>query len=158
MNAAPPDPIAQAAHIIAKGQNDHSLEKRLKSDLYHAIIKIKPERAENIDFDQDVLSGHFFAQLPTNLQGIAVLKLESAIGFYHRLGFHPHCLEHSIEVCLEPAQVAQLSEKYQCQNLHDLSYIPHKQLEKAIGKDNAAALYERFQTYVQTLQSPAQPH
>ena len=54
-----PDPIQQTAKRIS-GNANPALERRLKENMFQAIIKVKPDLATGVDFDTDVMSGTFF--------------------------------------------------------------------------------------------------
>lgn len=137
------DPIKETAQRIA-GVAHPTLERRLKLDMFNAITNVKPNLAENISVENDVMSGEFFTKLPAALQGIAVVKLENAISFYDRIGWRDAFLELPVENSLTEFQLNKITEKLAPKNLHDLSYISHKHIEKLLGKIESAQLWENL--------------
>ncbi len=137
------DPISQTATRIAG--NEHTmLEHRLKRDMFEAITRVKPALAEGVSIEQDVLSGKFFETLTPALQGIAVVKLENAISYYDRVGWRDAWLEMPLESALTDFQVGKIAEKTRPRDMHDVSYISHKHIEKMLGKIEAAKLWEQL--------------
>lgn len=140
------DPIQQTAARIT-GNAHPALERRLKQDMFQAITRVKPDLATGVDFDKDVMSGTFFENLKPALQGIAVVKLENAISFYDRIGWKDAYLEKSIAELLTPFQLEKITEKIELQNVHELSYVSHKHIDKLLGKIEAAKLWEVLKGY-----------
>ena len=141
-----PDPIQQTAKRIS-GNANPVLERRLKENMFQAIIKVKPDLATGVDFDTDVMSGTFFENLKPALQGIAVVKLENAISFYDRIGWKDAYLDKPIADLLSPFQLDKINEKLDLQSVHDLSYVSHKHVDKLLGKIEAAKLWEMLKGY-----------
>jgi len=137
------DPIKQTALSIA-GEDHTALERRLKQDMFNAICKLKPELAENIDFDTDVMSGAFFEQLKPALQAIAVAKLENSLFFYTKVNWHPAFLEITAESVLDEFQISKITEKITPDCVHELSYVSYKHIEKMLGKIESAAYWENL--------------
>jgi len=129
------------------GRENTELERRLKHDMYDAITRVKPALSEGVSIEQDVMSGSFFEQLNSALQGIAVVKLENAISFYDRVGFRDAWLELPPESALSEYQLEQLSRKVQLKTLHDLAYVSHKHVEKMLGKIESAKLWEHLKQF-----------
>ena len=140
------DPIRDTATRIV-GQPNNSLERRLKTDMFNAIKRVKPSVADNVSFEDDVMTGQFFETLTPALQGIAVVRLENAISFYDRVGWRDAYLDISIESVLSEFQVNKIREKVQPQSLHDLAYISHKHVEKMMGKTESARLWETLKNF-----------
>jgi len=140
------DPIQQTALRITGAANP-ALERRLKEDMFQAIIKVKPDLATGIDFDTDVMSGTFFENLKSALQGIAVVKLENAISFYDRIGWKDAYLDKPLADLLSPFQLEKITEKLDLKSVHDLSYVSHKHIDKLLGKIEAAKLWEMLKGY-----------
>lgn len=141
-----PDPIQQTASRIA-GTQHPALERRLKEDMFQAITRVKPDLAEDVDFEKDVMSGEFFAKLKSALQGIAVVKLENAISFYDRIGWRDAYLDKPIADLLTPFHTEKITEKIDVRSVHDLSYVSHKHIEKILGKIESAKLWETLKGY-----------
>ncbi|OED38861.1 hypothetical protein AB833_17620 [Chromatiales bacterium (ex Bugula neritina AB1)] len=140
------DPIQQTATRIA-GEPHSTLEHRLKTDMFNAILRVKPAAGEGVSFEDDVLTGTFFEKLPAPLQGIAVVKLENAISFYDRVGWRDAYLDKPVDTVLSAFQVEKLSAKLNPGSLHDLSYVSHKHVEKLLGKTESARLWENLKTF-----------
>ncbi len=141
-----PDPIQQTAARITGG--DHiMLEHRLKRDMFDAIKRVKPAIAEGVSIEEDVLSGRFFETLTPALQGIAVVKLENAISYYDRIGWRDAWLEMPLESALNDFQLSKITEKTKPSDMHDMSYISHKHIEKMLGKIEAAKLWEQLKAW-----------
>lgn len=140
------DPIRDTATRIA-GSPHAALEHRLKQDMYNAIIRVKPAAGEGVSFDDDVLTGTFFEKLPAPLQGIAVVKLENAISFYDRVGWRDAYLEKTIDTVLTEFQLEKITERVSPKDLHDLSYVSHKHVEKMLGKTESARLWENLKSF-----------
>lgn len=115
--------------------------------MYQAIIRVKPDLATGIDFDKDVMTGTFFENLKSALQGIAVVKLENAISFYDRVGWKDAYLEKPIADLLTPFQREKIAEKIELSSVHDMSYVSHKHIEKLLGKIESAKLWEMLKGY-----------
>jgi len=140
------DPIQQTAARIA-GSAHPVLERRLKEDMFQAVIRVKPDLATGVDFDKDVMSGAFFENLKSALQGIAVVKLENAISFYDRIGWKDAYLEKPLADLLTQFQVEKITEKIELRSVHDMSYVSHKHIEKLLGKIESAKLWEMLKGY-----------
>jgi hypothetical protein len=140
------DPISQTATRIA-GSEHQMLEHRLKRDMFEAIVRVKPAVADGVSIEDDVLSGQFFETLTPALQGIAVVKLENAISYYDRIGWRDAWLEMPLESALSGFQIEKITEKTQPRNMHDVSYISHKHIEKMLGKIEAAKLWEQLKAW-----------
>ena len=115
--------------------------------MFNAIKRVKPSVADNVSFEDDVMTGQFFETLTPALQGIAVVRLENAISFYDRVGWRDAYLDISIESVLSEFQVNKIREKVQPQSLHDLAYISHKHVEKMMGKTESARLWETLKNF-----------
>ncbi len=139
------DPIQQTAVRIA-GTENTELEHRLKRDMYHAITKVKPQVAEGVSIENDVLTGKFFETLKPSLQGIAVSKLENSIFFYEKVGWDESFLTRSVEDTLTDFHISKISEKVSPSSLHDLAYISYKHIDKMMGKTEAAAYWEKLKS------------
>lgn len=140
------DPIRDTATRIV-GQPNDSLERRLKTDMFNAIKNVKPAIADNVSFEDDVMTGKFFETLTPALQGIAVVRLENAISFYDRVGWRDAYLDITIDSVLTEFQAGKIREKIDPQSLHDLSYVSHKHIEKMMGKTESARLWETLKTF-----------
>lgn len=141
------DPIQQTAARIAGG-NHTDLEHRLKRDMFAAISKIKPQVAEGVSIEDDVLTGRFFDTLKPSLQGIAVSKLENSIFFYDKVGWDESFLSRSLEDTLTDFQISKIQEKINPTSLHDLAYISYKHIEKMMGKTESASYWEKLKAAV----------
>lgn len=142
----PQDPIRDTATRIV-GEPHDMLERRLKTDMFNAIVRVKPSVGENISLEEDVISGRFFETLTPALQGIAVVRLENAISFYDRVGWRDAYLDKPIGTVLTDFQVEKITEKISPACLHDLSYVSHKHIEKMIGKTESARLWEMLKSF-----------
>lgn len=140
------DPIKETATRIA-GAPHNTLERRLKLDMFNSITNVKPALAEGISIEDDVMSGKFFIHLPSALQGIAVVKLENAIGFYDRIGWKDVYLEIPLEHVLTEYQAGKINDRLSLSNLHELSYVSHKHLEKLLGKIESSKLWEQLKSF-----------
>ncbi len=138
-----PDPIQQTATRIA-GEPCIELEHRLKRDMFNAIVKVKPDVAQDVSIENDVLTGAFFETLKPALQGIAVAKLENSIFFYDRVGWDILFLDRALEGVLSDFQISKILEKVNPNSLHDLAYISYKHVDKMMGKTEAASYWERL--------------
>lgn len=141
------DPIKQTATRIAGAPNT-ALEHRLKRDMFASISKIKPQVAEGVSIEDDVLTGTFFEGLKPSLQGIAVSKLENSIFFYDKIGWNESFLTTDIQDILTDYQISKINEKAQPKTLHDLAYISYKHIEKMMGKTESAGYWERLKQAV----------
>ncbi len=140
------DPIKETAQRIAGVPHD-ALERRLKLDMFNAITNVKPDLAEGVSIEDEVMAGTFFSKLPATLQGIAVVKLENAISFYDRVGWRDAFMELPLESALTEFQMNKINEKLTLKNLHALSYVSHKHVEKLVGKIESAKLWENLKTF-----------
>lgn len=144
-----PDPIQQTAARIA-GADNKALEHRLKRDMFHSICKIKPQVAEGVSIEDEVLTGSFFETLKPSLQGIAVSKLENSIFFYDKIGWNESFLTTPIQNVLTDFHISKINEKSKPETLHDLAYISYKHIEKMMGKTESASYWERLKTAAKT--------
>jgi len=97
----------------ASGTENKELEHRLKRDMFYAVTKVKPQEAEGVSIEDDVLTGQFFESLKPSLQGIAVSKLENSIFFYDKVGWDESFLTRSVEDTLTDFQIGKISSKQQ---------------------------------------------
>ncbi len=141
------DPIKQTAIRIA-GTENTELEHRLKRDMYASICKIKPQAAEGVSIEDDVLTGSFFEKLNPALQGIAVAKLENSIFFYDKIGWNETFLTKELQGTLTDFHISKIFEKAQPETLHDLAYISYKHIEKMMGKTESARYWEQLKQAV----------
>jgi len=137
------DPIKQTATRIAGAEN-LELEHRLKKDMFASICGVKPELAEGVSIEDDVLTGNFFETLKPSLQGVAVAKLQNSIFFYDRVGWDESFLSRSPEGVLTDFQISKIEEKTKPGSLHDLAYISYKHIEKMVGKTESASYWEKL--------------
>lgn len=138
-----PDPLRRAAAIIAgPGADAEALERRLKTDALASVGRVKPAVVAGVDFDAEVLGGDFFADLSAPLQGIVIARVEGALAFYQRVGWHPDFLGAPLEGCVPAEGIEPLRTRYHATDLHDLAYVHPKHFEKILGKPGAAALWE----------------
>ncbi len=144
------DPIRHTAEIISKDSAEQ-LELRLKQDIFNSIGRIKPAMIANVNFQEDVISGDFFATLPAPLQGIAIARCEGALAFYNRVGWHKQYLDTELTACVPEEGLEPLSARYHAKTLHDLAYVHPKHFEKMLGKTGAAALWESLKRFSQSL-------
>ena len=156
------DPIGQTARFITVEVNKADLEAetaelelRLKRDIFNSIQRIKPSITESVDFDQDVVKGEFFAQLPAPLQGIAIARCEGALAFYNRIGWHQSLLGTPLDSCVPEEGLEPLSQRYHANTLHDLAYVHPKHFEKMLGKAGSASLWETLKRHVEQLKKPS---
>lgn len=140
------DPIKETATRIA-GTPHEMLERRLKLDMFNSIINVKPELAEGVSIEDDVMSGTFFVDLTPALQGIAVVKLENAISFYDRIGWRDVYLELPLDHALTEYQSSKINERLSLGTLHELSYISHKHIEKMLGKIESTKLWDQLKVH-----------
>ncbi len=144
------DPILDAARIVS-GENYASLERRLKSDIFNSMCRIKPELKEH-DFETEVMSGKLFPQLSPPLQGIAIARAEGTLAFYNRVGWHPQFLDDPLESCIAEGEgLDVLKTRYHANTMHDLSYVHPRHFEKIFGKTGAAKLWEDLKRYKERL-------
>lgn len=141
------DPIQQTARRIA-GTDNIELEHRLKRDMYAAICKIKPQAAEGVSIEDDVLTGKFFEILNPALQGIAVAKLENSIFFYDKIGWSESFLTKELQGTLTDFHISKINEKAKPDTLHDLAYISYKHIDKMMGKTESARYWEQLKLAV----------
>ena len=137
------DPIQQTAIRIA-GSLHTELEHRLKHDMFAAISKVKPQVAEGVSIEDDVLTGKFFETLKPSLQGIAVAKLENAIFFYDKVGWSESFMSADLQSALTEFHISKVKEKAQPKTLHDLAYISYKHIDKMMGKTESASYWENL--------------
>ena len=144
------DPIRDGAKIVA-GPEASTLERRLKQDIFNSMCRIKPELKEH-DFEADIMSGRLIPTLPAPLQGIAIARVEGALAFYNRVGWHPQFLDDPLESCLaDDENLSVLKQRYHASTMHDLSYVHPKHFEKIFGKTGAAKLWEDLKRYREKL-------
>ena len=143
------DPIKQTATRIA-GVENLELEHRLKKDMFTSICGVKPELAEGVSIEEDVLTGKFFETLKPSLQGIAVAKLQNSIFFYDRVGWDESFLTRTPEGILSEFQLSKIQEKTKPACLHDLAYISYKHIEKMVGKTESASYWENLKAAIAT--------
>ena len=146
MTQAIPDPILAAAHLIAPTAPD-ALARRIKRDVFNSIGRIKPAVTAGVDFDDEVVNGHFFADLPPPLQGIAIARTEGVLAFYNRVGWHPSFLDADLSQCVPEEGLEPLTQRYHAKTLHDLAYVHPKHFEKMLGKSGAAQLWESIKRF-----------
>ena len=142
------DPVREAAKLIAP--NDAAvLERRLKRDIFTSIQRIKPDVAKDVDFDTAVMSGEFFNALNAPLQGMAIARIEGALAFYNRVGWHPDFLTEPLTTVVagDTPGYESLSTKLHVSTLHDLGYVHPKHFVKALGKAEAASLWESLKRF-----------
>lgn len=135
------DPIKAAAVLIAP-DSPEALERRMKNDVFNSIARIKPDVAADVDFERDVMSGQFFEHLTAPLQGIAIARVEGALAFYNRVGWHSKFLDTELEACVPDEGIEPLTNRYHAKTLHDLAYVHPKHFVKMLGKAGAASLWE----------------
>lgn len=146
------DPIQDAARIVS-GADYTALERRLKSDIFNSMCRIKPELKEH-DFETEVMQGTLFPQLPAPLQGIAIARAEGTLAFYNRVGWHPQFLDDPLESCISESEgLDVLKQRYHASTMHDLSYVHPRHFEKIFGKTGAAKLWEDLKRYRERLGS-----
>jgi hypothetical protein len=146
MNASIPDPIKTAAYLVSPDAPE-SLERRIKQDVFDSISRIKPNVTSDVDFDAEVVSGHFFEGLSPPLQGIAIARTEGVLAFYNRVGWHPAFLDTALDICVPKEGLDPLIQRYHAKTLHDLAYVHPKHFEKMLGKAGAAALWETLKRF-----------
>ncbi len=142
------DPVREAARLIAP-DNPTALERRLKRDIFTSIQRIKPAVAADVDFETDVMSGQFFDGLNAPLQGMAIARIEGALAFYNRVGWHPDFLTTPLTqiVAADAPGYEALANKLHVSTLHDLGYVHPKHFVKALGKAEAASLWESLKRF-----------
>lgn len=149
------DPIRDGARIVA-GADSASLERRLKTDIFNSMCRIKPELKAH-DFETEIMTGSLLPTLSAPLQGIAIARVEGALAFYNRVGWHPQFLEDRLESTLaEGEELTTLKQRYHAATMHDLSYVHPKHFEKIFGKTGAAKLWEDLKRYREKLGPPDQ--
>jgi len=155
MSENPKDPIGQTAQFVTATVDNadqeadaQALMLRLKRDIFNSIKRIKPSITESVDFDNDVVNGDFFEQLPAPLQGIAITRCEGTLAFYNRIGWHRSLLTSPLEVCVPEEALDPLAQRYHATHLHDLAYVHPKHFEKMLGKTGSAALWETLKRHV----------
>lgn len=149
MTVAEKDPIRHTAELIS-GQFADTIERRLKTDIFASIGRIKPAMTESVSFDDEVMTGVFFETLPAPLQGIAIARCEGALAFYNRVGWHEHFLTADLNECVPEDGLEPLTKRYHASTLHDLAYVHPKHFEKMLGKPGAASLWESLKRFSQT--------
>lgn len=140
------DPIRHAALLVSPDAPD-DLERRIKSDVFTSISRIKPASTANVDFESSVMSGEFFETLPPPLQGIAIARTEGVMAFYNRVGWNPAFLDAPLEACVPEDGLEPLKQRYHAKTLHDLAYVHPKHFEKMLGKAPAASLWETLKRF-----------
>ncbi|MBX2886690.1 MAG: hypothetical protein KTR32_42480 [Granulosicoccus sp.] len=149
MTSTIPDPIRAAAKLVSPDA-PQALERRIKHDVFKSISRVKPAAAEGVDFEQDVMSGQFFEQLPPPLQGIAIARTEGVLAFYNRVGWSSAFLDASLDECVPEEGLDPLRDRYHATSLHDLAYVHPKHFEKMLGKAGAAALWESLKRFAES--------
>ena len=147
MTSSIPDPIRAAATLVSP-ESAEALERRIKRDIFDSIARIKPAVTADIDFEHDVMHGHFFETLPPPLQGIAIARTEGVLAFYNRVGWHSAFLDAELAACVPEAGIEPLTQRYHAKTLHDLAYVHPKHFEKMLGKSGAASLWESIKRFV----------
>lgn len=146
------DPIKEGAKIIAP-ENFQALEYRLKSDIFNSLCRIKPDLRAH-DFDTEIMQGTLIPTLSAPLQGIAIARVEGALSFYNRVGWHPRFLDDPLEAVVDdPSAATTLQQRYHARTLHDLAYVHPKHFEKIFGKTGAPRLWERLKQHSNSLQT-----
>lgn len=146
MTSTIPDPIRHAAQLVCP-DNPDALERRIKRDVFASIKRIKPDVADGVDFDTNVMSGEFFESLDAPLQGIAIARTEGVLAFYNRVGWNSSFLDTPLTACVPQAGLEPLTQRYHANTLHDLAYVHPKHFEKMLGKVDAAALWETLKRF-----------
>ncbi len=140
------DPIKQGAKLIA-GDEHAALERRLKTDIFSSLCRIKPELKQH-DFESEIMSGELFPSLSAPLQGIAIARVEGALAFYNRVGWSPAFIGTGLQTCIDdPEKQEILTTRYHATDLHDLAYVHPKHFEKIFGKVGAASLWEKIKAF-----------
>lgn len=140
------DPIKHGAKLIA-GDEHAELERRLKTDIFSSLCRIKPELKQH-DFETEIMSGELFPNLAAPLQGIAIARVEGALAFYNRVGWSPEFIGASLQTCIDDAEKQEiLATRYHATDMHDLAYVHPKHFEKIFGKVGAASLWERIKAF-----------
>ena len=147
MTSPIPDPIRAAAALVSP-QSSEALERRIKRDVFDSIARIKPAVTSNVDFERDVMQGHFFESLPPPLQGIAIARTEGVLAFYNRVGWHAAFLDAELSCCVPEEGIETLTHRYHARTMHDLAYVHPKHFEKMLGKSGAASLWESIKRFV----------
>lgn len=147
MTSSIPDPIRAAASLVSP-ESPEALERRIKRDVFDSIARIKPGFTADVDFESDVMQGHFFESLPPPLQGIAIARTEGVLAFYNRVGWHPAFLDAALSPCVPDEGIEPLTKRYHAKTLHDLAYVHPKHFEKMLGKTGAASLWESIKRFV----------
>lgn len=148
MTSEIPDPIRTAAMLVSP-DSPEPLERRIKNDVFNSIARIKPAATKDVDFDEQVMHGNFFAGLPPPLQGIAIARTEGVLAFYNRVGWSSAFLEAELGQCVPDEGLQALQERYHARTLHDLAYVHPKHFEKMLGKAGAAALWEALKRFAE---------
>ena len=116
------DPIREGAKIIA-GDDFQAIEHRLKTDIFASLCRIKPDLRSH-DFDTEIMQGTLIPTLSAPLQGVAIARMEGALSFYNRVGWHPQFLDDPLPVCVDDTSAAEtLERRYHARTLHDLAYV-----------------------------------
>lgn len=146
----PADPIREGAAIVA-GENFETLERRLKTDIFNSLCRIKPEMKSH-DFETEIMTGILFPNLAAPLQGVAIARVEGTLAFYNRVGWHPQYLTEPLSSCVSDSEAAEtLKTRYHASTLHDLAYVHPKHFEKILGKAGAAQLWEQMKRFGESL-------
>lgn len=146
----PSDPIREGAAIVA-GQDYEALERRLKTDIFNSLCRIKPEMKSH-DFETEIMTGELFPNLAAPLQGVAIARVEGTLAFYNRVGWHPQYLTEPLSTCVSDDEAAEtLQTRYHANTLHDLAYVHPKHFEKIMGKAGAAQLWEQMKRFGESL-------
>ena len=149
MTTSIPDPIRVAAQIVSPEAPD-ALERRIKQDVFNSIARIKPDVTAGVDFDNEVVRGRFFEDLPPPLQGIAIARTEGVLAFYNRVGWDSRFLDADLAHCVPADGIETLTQRYHARSLHDLAYVHPKHFEKMLGKAGAASLWEALKRFTET--------
>jgi len=142
------DPVKRTAELINPASPE-LLERRLKKDIFSSIERIKPSATNDVDFEEEVMSGTFFESLSAPLQGIAIARCEGALAFYNRVGWHDQYLTTSLKDRVPDEAIEPLTNRYHASTLHDLAYVHPKHFEKMMGKPGAASLWETLKRFSQ---------
>jgi len=144
------DPIREGARIVA-GDAYQALERRLKSDIFASLCRIKPELKEH-DFESEIMQGTLLPTLSAPLQGVAIARVEGTLAFYNRVGWHTAFLDTPLDACIDDEQGRDtLAAKYHARTLHDLAYVHPKHFEKIFDKVGTAQLWEQLKRFSSTL-------
>jgi len=143
------DPVRRTAELITK-QSPEVLERRLKTDIFASIGRIKPSVTANVDFETEVMSGTFFETLSAPLQGIAIARCEGALAFYNRVGWNEQYLNAELSQCVPADAIEPLTQRYHAKTMHDLAYVHPKHFEKMMGKPDTASMWESLKRFSQS--------